>query len=89
MKRVNQGAFHTFWIFLIIVGIASFNITNDWATALSQGLVVGFVSAFIYIVGYLMGIEEGKAKGYDKAIEDLGPNLPSEIRNKMDEREIR
>jgi hypothetical protein len=80
MKRINKGAFNTFLIFLSLVGITSSNITNDWATAISQGLVAGFVSAFIYIVGYSMGIEDGKAEGYEKAFEDLKPLLPPEIK---------
>ena len=80
IKRINKGAFNSFWITLSLVGIVSFNITKDWATAFSQGLVAGFSFALIYIVGYLGGVEEGKGKGYDKAMEDLEPILPPEIK---------
>lgn len=89
MKRVNRGALNTFWIFLFLVGISSLNITQDWATALSQGLVAGFVFAFVYIVGYSSGVEEGKGAGYDKALEDLKPILPSEMQENMNERDAK
>ena len=87
IKRINKGAFNTFWIILSLVGIASFNITQDWTTALSQGLVAGFAFALIYIIGYSMGVEEGK--GYDKAMEDLKPILPPEMQKNMNERNIK
>ena len=89
IKRINKGAFNTFWIILSLVGIVSFNITEDWVTALSQGLVAGFSFALIYIVGYLNGVEEGKDKGYDKAMVDLEPILPPEIQKNMNERNIK
>lgn len=87
IKRINKGAFNTFWIILSLVGIVSFNIIKDWATALSQGLMAGFCFALIYIVGYLNGVEEGKGKGYDKTMEDLKPVLPPEIQNNLNERD--
>ena len=88
-ERINRGAFHTFWVFLSLVGITSFYATQDWATALFRGLVAGFVSSFIYIIGYLMGVEEGKGKGYDKAMEDLKPVLPPEMQKNMNERNMK
>jgi hypothetical protein len=89
IKEINRGALNTFWIILFLVGIVSFNITKDWATALSQGLVAGFSFALIYIVGYLNGVKKGKGKGYDKAMEDLKPVLPPEIQKNMNERNIK
>ena len=88
IKRINQGAFNTFWIILSLVGIASFNITQDWVTALSQGLVAGFAFTLIYIVGYSLGVKDGKVKGYDKAMEDLKPILPPDMQKNMSERNI-
>jgi len=89
MQRINRGAFHTFWVFCLLVGIAQFNATQDWATALIRGLVVGFASSFIYVIGYLMGVEEGKVKGYDKAMKDLRPVLPPEMQKNTDERDMK
>lgn len=89
IQRINRGALHTFWVFCLFVGIVSFNITQDWATALSRGLAAGFIASFIYIIGYLMGVEEGKGKGYDKAMEDFRPVLPPEIQKSMDERDMK
>jgi hypothetical protein len=89
IKRINRGAFNTFWIILSLVGIVSFNITKDWATVLSQGLVAGFSFVLIYIVGYLNGVDEGKGKGYDKAMEDLKPVLPPEIQKNMNVRNVK
>ena len=89
IKRINRGVFNTFWIILSLVGIVSFNITKDWTTALSQGLMAGFSFVLIYIVGYLNGFDEGKGKGYDKAMEDLKPVLPPEIQKNMNERNIK
>lgn len=89
IQRINRGALHTFWIFCLFVGISSFNITEDWATALLRGLVGGFVVSFIYILGYLMGVEEGEGKGFDKAMEDLRPVLPSDIQKSMEEQDTK
>ena len=60
IKKINRGALNVFLIFLFLIGIPSFNINQDWATALVQGIVAGFISAFIYIVGYLNGFKEKK-----------------------------
>lgn len=84
IKKINQGAFYTFWIILSLVGVTSFNITQDWVTAISQGLVAGFAFAFIYIVDYSRGVEDGKTNGYDKAMEDLKPVLPSDMQKKYE-----
>lgn len=82
IKRINQGPLTVFLILFSLIGIASFNSTKDWATAFFQGLTGGFVCAFIYIVGYLGGVKEGKGKGYLKAMKDLNPVLPPEIQKK-------
>ncbi len=87
MKRINRGALNTFLVTSVFISITSFNITKDWATAISQGLIAGFVFALIYIVGFSNGIEEGIGKGYDKAMEDLKPVLPSEMQRNMNERD--
>lgn len=49
----------------------------------------GFVSSFIYIIGYSMGVEEGKGKGFDKAMENIRPILPPDIQKNMNERDMK
>ncbi|GAF84662.1 unnamed protein product [marine sediment metagenome] len=88
IKKINKGALNTFWIMGSLVVIMSHSVTQDWATAIFQGLIAGFVFSFVYIVAFLMGVEEGKAKGYDKALEDLKPILPPEMQKNMNERNI-
>jgi len=82
----NKGASYTFGIISSFVGIVSFNMTEDWSSAFFQGLVAGFYSYLIYIIGYSNGVDEGISKGYDKALEDLKPVLPSEIQNNLNEK---
>ena len=88
-KRTNTGALKVFLIFWFLVEIISFNITQDWATALFLGLGAGFFSAFIYSVGYSIGFEKGDysgyGKGYETALKDINPALPPEIQKVQNE----
>ncbi|MBL1214468.1 MAG: hypothetical protein HND52_14015 [Ignavibacteriae bacterium] len=84
--RINKRILYVFLIFFSLVGIISYNITEDWASAFFQGLTAAIFFVLIYIVGYSNGVEEGKTKGYDKALEDLNSVLPPELQKNMSEK---
>ena len=86
INRINKRILYVFLIFFSLVGIISYNITEDWARAFFQGLVAGIVFALIYMMGYSDGVEEGKTKGYDKAREDLNSVLPPELQKNMNKK---
>lgn len=86
IDRINKRILYVFLIFFSLVGIISYNITEDWARAFFQGLAAAIFFVLIYIVGYSNGVEEGKTKGYDKALEDLNSVLPPELQKNMNEK---
>lgn len=78
---MKKQPLYVFLIFFFLVGVTSFNITEDWATAFFQALAAGFIFMFVFVVGYSSGFQDGKAKGYEKALEDLKPFLKIDNNN--------
>ena len=84
MDRIKKKILTVFLIFSLLVGIISYNLTEDWSRAFFQGLMAAILFALIYLVGYSDGIEEGKLKGYDRTWKDFNPVLPPEIQKKTE-----